>query len=170
MPEKKHRNPFEEHINSETFDVSNLENAPQVNPMDLEMQAFFDSLPRPLNYELWDTELDERQRMLSAYLTTEIVERVLREQYADELEEFSDEQLIDILMVPVTLAMLAEEHLHEKPQPPKSEEAEVHLSALSHPNYGDEDMPEFDFVALKEMLRKWYNNIRNFFTRLFRKK
>jgi hypothetical protein len=168
MPEKKHRNPFEEHINSETFDVSNLENAPQAHPMDLEMQAFFDSLPGPLNYELWDTELDDRQRMLSMYLTTEIVERVLRVHYADELEEFSDEQLIDILMVPVTLAMLAEERLHEKPQVPEPEKAETNVLAMNHPNF--EDAPEFDFAALKEMLRLWYQRTRDFFMRLFRKK
>ena len=78
MSENQHRNPFEDHINGETFDVSRLDNVPPPNEMDMEIQAFFDSLPKPLNHELWDTELDDRQKTICAYLTTEMVEHVMR--------------------------------------------------------------------------------------------
>lgn len=168
MPEKKHRNPFEDHINSETFDVSQLENVPSLSQMAVEMQAFFDSLPRPFNYELWDTELDNRQKMICAYLASEIVEQVLREQYSEELQDLSDEQLTDMLMVPLTLAMLAEEHLHEKPQPPSAEKQDSHVPTLNHPTAYDDKL-QFDFAAFQEMLQRWYYKTSDFFQRLFRK-
>jgi hypothetical protein len=169
MPEKKHRNPFEDHINSETFDVSQLENVPSASQMAVEMQVFFDDLPQPLNYELWDSELNDRQKMICAYLAIEIVEQVLRVQYAEELQDFSDVQLTDMLMVPVTLAMLAEERLHEKAQRPASTKQDSHAPTLNHPNaYGDK--LQFDFVAFQEMLQRWFYKTKDFFTRLFRKR
>ena len=167
MSEKKHRNPFEEHINSETFDVSRLDNVPPPTEMDMEIQAFFDSLPKPLNHELWDTELDDRQKTICAYLTTEMVEHVMRVYYAEELQDLSDDQLIYILTVPVTLAMLAEEHLHDKYLPPATDKAEPVSPVLHHPNaYVDAAKP-FDFSGLQESLRMGWQRVKNFFARFF---
>ncbi|MDQ7036892.1 MAG: hypothetical protein Q9P01_19270 [Anaerolineae bacterium] len=169
MPEKKHRNPFEDHINSETFDVSQLENVSSASQMAVEMQAFFDNLPQPLNYELWDSELNDRQKMICAYLAIEIVEQALRVQYAEELQDFSDVQLTDMLMVPVTLAMLAEERLHEKPQRPASTKQDSHVPTLNHPNAYDDKL-QFDFLAFQEMLQRWFYKTKDFLQRLFRKR
>jgi hypothetical protein len=166
MSEKKQRNPFEEHINSETFDVSRLDNVPPPNEMDLEIQAFFDSLPKPLNHELWDTELDDRQKTICAYLTTEMVEHVMRVYYAEELQDLSDDQLIYILTVPVTLAMLAEEHLHDKYKVTTAEKLETALPVFSHPNVFATPT-RFDFSVVQDSVRTGWQRVKGFFARLF---
>src|SRR5688572_1038445 len=149
MSENQHRNPFEDHINSETFDVSRLDNVPPPNEMDMEIQAFFDSLPKPLNHELWDTELDDRQKTICAYLTTEMVEHVMRVYYAEELQDLSDDQLIYILTVPVTLAMLAEEHLHDKYAAAAPEKPEPVMPLFNHPNAFANNQ-QFDFQLYRK--------------------
>jgi hypothetical protein len=166
MSENQHRNPFEDHINGETFDVSRLDNVPPPNEMDMEIQAFFDSLPKPLNHELWDTELDDRQKTICAYLTTEMVEHVMRVYYAEELQDLSDDQLIYILTVPVTLAMLAEEHLHDKFQAAAPEKPETVMPVFNHPN-AFANNTAFDFSAMQESLRGGWQRLKGFFVRLF---
>lgn len=169
MPEKKRRNPFEDHINSESFDVSRLDNAPHPNELEADIQEFLESFPQPLNHELWDSELDDRQKMICAYLTTELVEQVIRGQYGEELQDISDDQLVDMLMIPVTLAMLAEERLHEKPPsaPPAPTIAQLpvlgHTSAFGQPQSAD-------FTVVKETVRHWWQRTKDFVVRLFRRR
>lgn len=156
------KDPFEKHINGENFDVSRLDNPVPRSEMDVEMEAFFDNLPLPLNHEIWDTELDERQKALCAHLTTELVERVMRENFAELLQDLSDEQLIYILNVPVTLAMLLEQRLHQE-----KEEAPELISAQNpsnHPNISADLFP-----TKENSFGHWFSQAKDFFIRLFRR-
>ncbi len=162
MPEKKHRNPFEEHINSESFDVSHLGSLKQLSKLDGEMNAFFESLPDNLRDELWDKELDNRQKEITAYLATELAERIMREQYPEILSDLSDGELTYFMTVPVTLAMLAEQRLHQSEQ-------KVEQEKTLHPTALDRD----DFAELPanwgEKLNEWFLQAKDFLIRLLRR-
>lgn len=160
MSQNEH-DPFEHHINSESFDVSKLDNAAPPTEMDLEMQAFFDNLPNALNHELWDTELDERQKMICAHLTSELVERVMRENHAELLEDINDAELIALLSVPVTLAMLAEQRLHQSQETPELISSQS-KSEFFAPSLISNPKPSGGF-------RQWFSQARDFFIRLFRR-
>lgn len=162
MPEKKHRNPFEEHINSESFDVSHLGSIKQLSKLDAEMNVFFDSLPDNLTHELWDKELDNRQKEITAYLSTELAERIMREQYPELLNDMSDAELTYFMTVPVTLAMLAEQRLHQPQQ-------KIELEKTSQPNplYQD-DSAELP-INWGEKLNEWFLQAKDFLIRLFRR-
>jgi len=118
MPEKRRRNRFEEHINSEAFDVSQLENlAPLLADEERNLLEYLAELPQPLDHDLWDTHLDERQRFLCAYLSTELMENVIKAQYPDLVADLNDEDLFQLISLPVMVAMLVEENLHQPPAP-----------------------------------------------------
>lgn len=163
MPGKKHRNPFEDHINSESFDVSNLGSVHERSPMEQEMDEFFDSLSSEAGHDLWDNELDDRQKEISAYLATELAERIMRQQHGELVDDFSDAELISLMTVPVTLAMIAEQRLHQI-----EEEKEEHpLASTEYEPYGDKYA-----VLTKEWsyrLGDWLLRARNFLRNLFRR-
>lgn len=161
MSQNEH-DPFEHHINSESFDVSQLENAVPPTEMDLEMQAFFDNLPTALNHELWDTELDERQKLICAHLTNELVERVVRENHPELLESFTDGELIALLSVPVTLAMLAEQRLHQSQQT-----APELISSQPKTNFLPPTVTPSPSTQVS--LRQFFSQAKDFFIRLFRR-
>lgn len=161
MSQNEH-DPFDNHINSESFDVSRLDNAVPPTEMDLEMQTFFDNLPTALNHELWDTELDERQKLICAHLTSELVERVVRENHPELLQDMSDAELITLLSVPVTLAMLAEQRLHQNPQ-----ETPELISSQSKTDFlAPSILPK---AKNTKALRQWFTQAKDFFIRLFRR-
>jgi hypothetical protein len=156
------QNPFEDHINSESFDVSHLDNPVPPSEMDLEMQAFFDNLPTALNHELWDTELDERQKMISAHLTSELVERVMRENHPELLQDINDAELIALLSVPITIAMLAEQRLHQS----REETPEFISNSAKQEFFAPMVVP---ITRNSGGLRQWFSQAKDFFTRLFRR-
>jgi hypothetical protein len=161
MSQNEH-DPFENHINSESFDVSHLDNPVPPSEMDLEMQAFFDNLPATLNHELWDTELDDRQKMISAHLTSELVERVMRENHPELLQDMSDAELITLLSVPITIAMLAEHRLHHSRQ-----EAPELITTQSRQDFLPSTL--LPGPTASRSLRQWFSQAKDFFIRLFRK-
>lgn len=115
MPEKRRRNRFEEHINSDAFDLSQLENfAPMLAEEERRLLNYLGQLPQPLDHDLWDTHLDEQQRLLCAYLTTELLETVVRTQHDDLVGHLNDEELFQLVLLPVVMGMLVEENLHER--------------------------------------------------------
>ncbi|MCA9883396.1 MAG: hypothetical protein KC615_13785 [Anaerolineae bacterium] len=109
MPGKSRRNLFEEHIESENFDVSRLGMTYGMTELSSQVSELFASLPRPIDYRVWDQYLDDRQKLLCAQLTFEIIDHVIREQYLQETIHLSDDELVQMLTVPVALAILAEE-------------------------------------------------------------
>lgn len=161
MPEQEQQNPFEDHINSEAFDIERLDKAlPQLD-MASDIERFFDELPYPLNHELWDTELDERQKVICAHLATELVDRVLRVYHEDLLEDLNDEQLIYILTAPITIAMLAQQRLYEtKPE-------KVMPKILVSPPLPEENPNRISM--LMGQIKIWFNHAKDFVFRVFRR-
>lgn len=118
MPEEKRHDPFQQHIESDAFDVSGLGRGLSLSTvLEQEIREFLNTLPQPLDYELWDNALDEQRKLLCVHLTAELVERVIRPNHNDHVEHLTDDELIYILMVPVTVAMLAERHFNPSPAP-----------------------------------------------------
>lgn len=155
-------NPFEKHINSESFDVSRLGTVQECSEMDNEIDAFFDNLPDRLSHNLWDSELNERQQLICAHITTELAIRVMREEHGDILDELNDDELIYMLTTPVTIAMLAEERLHYKQA----------IQLEQKKTIPTKDYQE-NFVELSqgwgEILNEWFSKAKDFVIRLFRR-
>jgi len=162
MPEHEQQNPFEDHINSEAFDIERLDKVFPQTDMDLDIERFFNELPYPLNHELWDTELDERQKLICAHLVTELVDRVLRVYHEDLLEDFNDAQLLDILTAPVTIALLAQQRLY------KTETKQVEPKILIPPPLEKETI-ESSPAPFLEKMKHWFNQFQVFVLRIFRR-
>lgn len=161
MPEHTHPNPFEDHINSESFDVSYLGSIQERSDFDLEMEAFLDSLADAIDYSHFDCELDSRQQAICSYLTDTLSRDTLRDQYGDALESVSDMQLRRILTVPVAVAMLAQQNLCE-PEPYRIAPTEI-----EHPAYDKDYVSEpSDF---RYVVSDWLMRARAFIIRLFRR-
>lgn len=166
MLDDERQNPFENFIGSDSFDLSQLDQPLLARPDEfaIEIQDFLDNLPQPLNYELWDNALDERQKLICAYLTTELVDRVMRVHHPDEVHRLSDEELIQILTVPITIAMLAEDRLHraksavveEIPTPNDTYEADMRYNP---------DLP----ANWTEIFQNIVHGIKHFFRKLFQR-
>jgi hypothetical protein len=162
MPEQEQQNPFEDHINSDAFDVERLDKAFPQTEMDLEIERFFDELPYPLNHELWDTELDEQQKVICAHLATELIDRVLRVNHQETLEHLNDAELLELLTAPITIAMLAQQRLYH------SEPKEVKAQILIPPPL--EKAPTKPVPTLIEQLKGLLNQLQDFVIRIFRRR
>lgn len=120
MSEKKRRNPFEDHIESDAFDISHLDDEMHLQLLP-ELQALLAELPEELDHRICQEELDERQQTLCAQLTIEMVERVMRSQYAKEVAHIDEDTLVQLLTVPIAAAILAESRLRiPEPKPAPS--------------------------------------------------
>ena len=161
MPENNHRNPFEEHINSESFDLSRLGSIKKRSKMDAEMTAFFEGLPEKLT-DIWDEELDTRQKEITAYISTELAERIMREQYPELLNDLSDAELSYFMTTPVTLAILAEQRLHQREQ-------KIEPEIKANPN----DLYRTEFAELPvnwgDKLNEWFLKGKDFLLNLLRR-
>lgn len=128
MPNKK-RNPFEDHIESEAFDLSGFasdnnrlasdnsrlasDEDPRItcdmlHPL---LTAFLETLPETDDDDLWEDRLDDLQRQLRACLTTEIIDKIAESPYRQRVKDLSEEDLAVLVMWPMTLALLAQDHL-----------------------------------------------------------
>jgi len=120
MSEKKRRNPFEDHIESDAFDISHLDDELHLQLLP-ELQALLAGLPEELDHRICEDELDKRQQALCAQLTIEMVERVMRSQYAEELAHIDEDTLVQLLTVPIATAIIAENRLRvPEPKPASS--------------------------------------------------
>lgn len=111
MSEKEHSDPFEDHIESELFDVSKLDLSAYPTEPDPRVRNLLDGLPEPLDYRVWDHYLNHRQQQLCANLSYEMVQRVFRAQYTEEFCNLSDEELIVLLTPIIAATIYAEERL-----------------------------------------------------------
>lgn len=112
MRDEKRRNLFEEHIESESFDLSKLEHTDlDLAQVHRQVKQLLDSLPQPLDHRIWDDALDDNQKEICAYLVTELVDSVMRPNFEEELSNLDDDQIIYVLTLPVALAMVAQKQL-----------------------------------------------------------
>ncbi|MEO1289958.1 MAG: hypothetical protein AAFV93_19550 [Chloroflexota bacterium] len=161
MPDNKQRNPFEDHINSESFDVSYLGAIQERSDFDMEMDAFLQSLPENLDHSLYDIELDSRQQAICSYLTHTLSEQLLHDESGEFSEDVREHHLQQLLTMPVAIAMLAQQRLCEP-------EIEV-----QHPLHANPDSYRDDFSELSPNLGEKIINgiitIRDFIINLFRR-
>lgn len=176
MPDKKRRNLFEEHIESEDFDVGDLGTIGSLN-LSPQLTELLTSLPQPLDYRIWDEYLDERQKLLCAQLTIEIIDRVLRDQFPQEVMHLSDDELIYMLTVPVALSVLVESQFSKKPKPTEapvvsSVSARGNVSVLDEQNRPLPEKPLQRPVQNPEWanaLGQFVRDTSRFFKKLFRR-
>ncbi|MGJ3237461.1 MAG: hypothetical protein ACFE0Q_02025 [Anaerolineae bacterium] len=165
MPEKKHGNPFENHINSDSFDVSKLGSVSQRAELERDVQAIIDNLPDTFDQALWDHDLDMRQEAISMYVTNALIERIQREGDPAILADFNREQLAEILSVPVIIGMVAQKQL----QPPPAPKPETSTAPIINRTHGYRD----DFSELPanwgDILNEWFLKAKDFLISLFRR-
>lgn len=111
--EDKHRNAFEDHIQGESFDVSQL-GAP--NPfvhVRERVNTLLNSLPQPLDYRLYEEELDETQKQLCAYVAEAVAERYIKPTLSEQQpNEITDDDLHMVVTITVAMAMIAQQRLY----------------------------------------------------------
>ncbi len=157
MPEKRRRNRFEEHINSDAFDLSKLENlVPPFSEEEHRVLNYLAQLPQPLDESLWETELDEEQRLLCAYLTTELADNVMRSQHSELVEHLGDEELLQVLTLPVVLGMLVEANLHQAASEPQEPVVAVDERSMQTGHFA-------------EIIGSWWQDLRNRVSALLRR-
>ena len=110
--EDKRRNAFEDHIQSEGFDVSQL-GAP--NPfvgIRERVNTLLNSLPQPLDYRLYEEELDATQKELCAYIAEAVGDRYIKPTLAEQqINDISDDDLHMVVTITVAMAMIAQQRL-----------------------------------------------------------
>lgn len=162
MPENERRNPFEDHIESDAFDISQLGAPGDPSRLQEQVNTLLNSLPQPLDYRLWDEELDDIQKQLCIYLATAVIERYIRPGHAEEMSAISDDELLTILHVPLALAMIVQQRLYIPPRPVIDA-----LPRLPHP---PATIPERPLIAPRlwqRRIRNWLAGLRDRLSRLF---
>jgi hypothetical protein len=116
MDDKKRRSPFEEHIESELFDVSELERvrAPSLpHPL---VKLALDTLPPSIDHRVYDQLLSVRQRELCDHLAHQLVQQLLRGEYSEELQALNDDELLYIMKISLATAMVSQGYLVDAQQ------------------------------------------------------
>lgn len=179
QPDNETPNPFEDHIESDVFDVSQLGTSFDPTRLDEQIQTLLNTLPQPLDYRLWDEELDDIQKQLCAHLTTAIIERFIRPTYQEELGDLSDDDLLMILTVPLALAMLTQQRLYSPPTTPHTPNAasasyspsKVTEAAPRAPRLSENapERPRLPAVqpTLSQRVRQWAQQVATTMARLF---
>lgn len=155
MSENKRRNPFEDHIESEQFDVSGLDATIDLSELGLRVQDFLDHLPHPYDTELWDGELNDQQKQLCAHLVNALIDRYVRTECEDELGHLEDDELIVLLTTPVAMALLAQQQILGMQPPPRPSIPDVHPAPVTDP------VPEIKSVSIdwKLLVRQTIHSI-----------
>ncbi|MEL6524522.1 MAG: hypothetical protein AAFQ07_02330, partial [Chloroflexota bacterium] len=120
MPEKQQRNPFEQHINSESFDVSQLGDRLPLSEMDIALTAFFDALPEDLSDAGLHSKLTEKQQIICIHLTAHLLHRIKAAgEYPAWIDDMPENELREFLLLSFSSALLADEALNppEEPDP-----------------------------------------------------
>lgn len=163
MPEKQHRNPFEKHINSELFDVSQLGDRLPMSEMDMLLSAFFDALPEDLSEAMWNKALTEDQQNICIHLTAHLIQRIKSQpEYPEWIDTVPEDELRRFLLIPLSIGMLAENHLREDDEPEPAPPAPV-----THTTYeqGYADLP----ADWGMMLNERFLRAKDFIISLFRR-
>lgn len=147
MTNDERHNPFENHIESDDFDVSKLGEpgqSPLMDALRIRVKALLDGMPQPVDNRIMD-ELDDHQKHLCMVLTDELVRRLIRPQFSEQLREVSDDDLIYMMSAPIAAAILAEARINQDITPPQeSDDNRTPRSPFSRP-FPQSRPPEVDF-------------------------
>jgi hypothetical protein len=111
--EDKRRNAFEDHIQGEGFDVSQLGTPNPFVHIRERVNTLLNSLPQPLDYRLYEEELDETQKQLCAYVAEAVAERYIKPTLSEQQPgEVSDDDLHMVVTITVAMAMIAQQRLY----------------------------------------------------------
>lgn len=160
-------NPFESHINSDAFDVSSLAHRSQTS---VRVRELMQSIV--LDERLVETYLDEDQRTLCHELTIELLHSVIRDRYNEELHHLSDDNIRELLTVPLVVGMLAQQQLvATKPAPAKTTPTQPERTErLLQPWTQDQTLQHRNTpLPWRELLQMAWERTRSFFDRLFRR-
>lgn len=108
MSDEERRNPFEEHIESDEFDISQLrysELSAEDFVLQLNIFALLDKSSHPLAEDLY-TQLDKRQRTLCDLLIIELISQLRDAPEDNTLQHMSDSDIQAILRGPVAAALM----------------------------------------------------------------
>lgn len=112
--------PFEKHIESNEFNINPLVDAGTHVPQHVlqpRLEEWLESLSFPMTNGQWDNDLDDLQKRLRHCLATEIVERGILDEFAEQLQDIDQETLILLMQYPITLAMLSQDHFRQNGYP-----------------------------------------------------
>lgn len=110
--EDKRRNAFEDHIQSEGFDVSQLAAPNPFVGIRERVNTLLNSLPQPLDYRLYEEELDDTQKQLCAYVAEAVGDRYIKPTLAEQGTEITDDDLHMVLTITVAMSMIAQQRLY----------------------------------------------------------
>lgn len=119
MP-KFNRKPFEDHIESNDFDLNPLIGAGTNVPHHVlhpRLETWLNTLPHPLITGRWDDQLDDMQKRLRHSLVMEIVERGMLDEFSEQLEGIDEETIKVLLHYPITLTMLSQDYFRQNGYP-----------------------------------------------------
>lgn len=116
----KLNNPFEQHIESNDFNINPLVDDGTHVPhhvLQPRLEEWFENLPPPLSNGQWDDDLDDMQKRLRHNLANEIIDRGLLGEFAEQLEHIDLETLTLLLQYPITLTMLSQDYFRQNGYP-----------------------------------------------------
>lgn len=117
---KRNQKPFEDHIESNDFDINPLIDAGTNIPHHVlhpRLEEWLDNMPQPIAQGKWDDELDNMQKRLRHSLAIELVQRGMLDEFAEQLDGIDDETLIVMMHYPITLALLSQDYFRRNGYP-----------------------------------------------------
>jgi len=167
MTHQESPNPFENHINSDAFDVSSLA---QRNRTSTRVRELMQSIV--LDDRLVETYLDEEQRTLCHELTIELLQSIIRDRYNEELHHLSDDEIREMLTLPVVVGMLAQQQLvvtDPASPPPTTPTHSEHTGRLLQPWTQNHASQPRKAPPWRDLLHLAWERARSLFNRLFRR-
>lgn len=146
----KLNNPFEQHIESNEFNINPLVDDGTHVPhhvLQPHLDEWFAKLPPPMSNGRWDDDLDDMQKRLRHNLAREIIDRGLLGEFAEQLEHIDIETLTLLLQYPITMAMLSQDYFRQNGYP----------YGWEHPdNPDDKSIHTTTTRPLHKQLRAWF--------------
>ncbi|GEM_PF-3290874 len=116
----RNQNPFENHIESNEFNINPLIDAGTNIPHHVlhpKFEEWLDEMPSSMTQGKWDDQLDSMQKRLRHSIAVEMIERGMFDEFSDQLEMIDDETLVVMMHYPITLALLSQDHFRRNGYP-----------------------------------------------------
>jgi len=119
MPKRNHK-PFENHIESNEFNINPLIDAGTNIPHHVlhpRLEEWLETMPQSMTKGQWDDQLDNMQKRLRHSLAIEMVQRGMLDEFAEQLEDIDDETLTLMMHYPITIALLSQDYFRQNGYP-----------------------------------------------------